>query len=758
MKSSASSNEAQKNNLGRIEGLAVPLILSSIHQTGTTGVLHFTKGNIKKSLYIKEGDIVFATSSDHQDRLGEILIRKGKCTEKDLENAVSRLGSGKRLGTILTEDEKMTPEDLVENVMEQIKQIIFSIFEWDKGFYQYEEGELPSLELITLTQSTPELLFQGIRKMSDMKILLRSLGGLKRKFVLDPGHSEKVKQCLHSDEEKKVAAILEAPCSAEEILKATSLNTMDIIRTLVAMKITGLAKEEVNPISRSFEKNSDIKGDLAEEDLLNVLGLLSQRGIEGTLFIRSEPIEAACFVKHGELISLYLPDETISFLNILSEKASDFTDAAAGEDSSLGHVPERQSKTTDESHEKSLKGDKESFGLKALEEILKLPEGEYIFLEGEPLPTPEIQINKPLLSLIQQFMEGIDDWMRIERGCGEPETWLILTTNYLEAIDHISINDLLWDIISKLKAPCSVNEMISSFPMAKEKLCRWLWYFQAAGAIKRFEDEDMKEHGEDFADLPKLEQLQEESEGDKESVPEEEEESSEERAQESISAGEDAAQESIGKEESIEETASEEDIPKDLGEKETADPLDEEWRVLVQQKERERSAKKDKKATVLVESEKNREEEPFEKEVSKNQEVAEEVKAEETSRQKRQNVEQEEKILDDIKKFNEKQRYIFEKLKTEMGAGTQNFIHYCQNRMGEENNPFSDIPYEVSGDWDVSALADQIAQKGIENYLMAFDKLLEIQIDMAGNFLSPNKKKELGKGIREIEKRQMKIE
>jgi hypothetical protein len=747
MKPSASPDEAKQNNLGRIEGLAVPLILASIHQTGTTGVLHFTKGNIKKSLYIKEGDIVFATSSDHQDRLGEILIKQGKCTERDLENAVSRLGGGRRLGAILTEDEKMTPEDLVENVMEQVRQIVFSIFEWDKGFYQYEEGKLPSLELITLTQSTPELLFQGIREMSDMKILLRSLGGLKRKFVLDPSHREKMQQCLHSDEERKVAELLEAPSSAEEILKATSLNTMDVIRTLVAMKITGLAKEEVNPIARSFEKESDIKGDLAEEDLLNVLGLLTQRGVEGTLFIRSEPIEAGCFVKNGELISLYLPEETISFLNILSEKTSNLPDTPAEESSSLERVSERKAQTANESAEKSPKGAKEDFGLKVLDEIMKLPEGEYVFLQGEPLPTPEIQINTPVVSLIQHFIEKIDDWARIEKGCGEPETWLILTPSYLEAVDHISINDQLWDIISKLKAPCSVSEMISSFPMAKEELCRWLWYFQAAGAIKRFDDEDVKEQAEEFADLPELEKFQEEDNGEGEAIQEKKAEHSEETAQDTSSTAETTAG-----------TAFQEDIPKDLGEKDAADPLDEEWRELVQQKEIEKSVKEDKKAPVLVESEKDKEARSSEETMPDAEKPAEKAKDEENTREKQQDTDQEEKILDDIKKFNEKQKYIFEKLKSEMGAGTQNFIHYCQNRMGEENNPFSDIPFGMSGDWDVSALADQIVQKGIENHLMAFDRILEIEIDMVGNFLSPKKKKELGKGIREIEKRQMKIE
>ncbi len=756
MKPSASPDEAQQRNLGRIEGLAVPLILASIHQTGTTGVLHFTKGNIKKSLYVKDGDIVFATSSDQRDRLGEILIKRGKCTEKDLENAVSRLGGGKRLGAILTEDEKMSPEDLVENVTEQVKQIVFSIFEWDRGFYQYEEGNLPSLELITLTQSTPELLFQGIREMSDMKILLRSLGGLKKRFVLDPAHREKMQQFLLSDEERKAAELLETPSSAEEILKATSLNTMDVIRTLVAMKITGLAKEEENPIARSFEKESDIKGDLAEEDLLNVLGFLAQRGMEGALFIRSEPIEAACFIKDGELISLYLPDETMSFLNILSDKAADLSDTHTEENASLEHDVEDKVQGTEKNAQESLKEGGESFGLKVLDEIMKLPEGEFIFLEGESPLVPEIEVKKPIAALILHFMEKIDDWARIEKGCGEPETWLILTPNYLEAIDHISINDQLWDIISKLKAPCSVSEMVSSFTIGKEELCRWLWYLQVSGAIKRFEEEDVREQAEEFADLPELEGFQEKDHEEDEPAQEEKAAHSEESTQDTSPLQEDSLEESAKEEESADEDVSQEDLLQDLDkEKGTADPLDEEWRELVKQKEK--SAKKGRKAPVLVESEKDEEEEPSES-ILVAEKSAEESTIPAEAKEREQDAPVNEKILDDIKKLNEKQKYIFEKLKSEMGAGTQNFIHYCQNRMGKKNNPFSDIPFGINGNWDASILIDQINQKGIEHYHIAFDRLLEIELDMVGNFLSSKKMEELKKGIKEIEKRQMKID
>lgn len=769
MNASDSPDEPQKNELGRIEGLAVPLILGSIHRTGTTGVLHFTKGNVKKSLYIKDGEIIFAVSSDHRDRLGDLLIKKGKVTSRDLEEAVSRLGSGRRLGTILTEDSKMTPEELVENVVDQVKNIVFSIFEWESGFYQYEEGYLPSFEPITLNQSTPEILFQGVRGMSDLKILLRSLGGLKRKFVLDPHHREKAQTCLISDDERKVAEILSAPSSAEEILKSTSLNTLDVIKTLFAMKITGLAREEKSPVCQSFQQDSRIKGDLAERDIIDILCFLARSDSEGTLYLKSELIEAGFFIKDADLVSVYFPEEKMSFLTFLSKKKKGQKDPILEDALSSKEMMEDMIQNEERSlEEKDEEG--EGFGLEMLDEILKLQEGEFIFLEGESLPGPGVMIKQPIVTVILHSLEKMDDWPRIEKGCGSADTWLILAPAYLEVIDQMPINNQLWDIISKLKAPCTVKEVASFFQIGKMELCRWLWFMQATGAIKRFEEEEENGPVKGLTDFPELAEHQEAEHEKVEAFQEEERDNaieavktiSEEPSLKRAFEQNATIEKSSEKEKSSEAAPCQGDLLKDTPAGTNhfdSDSLDEEWKELIEEKKEKEKTKKKSKASGSTKKGEDKKEGTHVETVAEPDDRPEETMTTVDEEEEEQEIPVDENIVEDIRKFNEKQRYLFEKLKSEMGAGTQNFIHYCQSRMGQgENNPFMDMHLTSGGDWETSSLARRIVKNNIDQYQMEFDKLLNLELDMVENFISSRKKKDFERGIRDIEKRQIKID
>ena len=48
--------------------------------SGETGVLTFRKGDVTKSVHLHMGRVVYARSSDPDERLGESLLLRGKIT------------------------------------------------------------------------------------------------------------------------------------------------------------------------------------------------------------------------------------------------------------------------------------------------------------------------------------------------------------------------------------------------------------------------------------------------------------------------------------------------------------------------------------------------------------------------------------------------------------------------------------------------------------------------------------------------------
>ncbi len=665
MKSANLSKKQSLQDVARIEGLSVPYIIRSVCKSGSTGVLHFVRGDAKKSLYIKQGNIIFATSSEPDDRLGEILIKNGKVTYKDLEKAIARLGKGKRLGAILQDSSAVRPEDLVQAVIEQMKMIIYSIFSWKNGGYKFVEGDLPTSELITLDLSTSEIIFQGVKEIEDFKILLKALGSLKKRFVLGPQYEKSLVTSLE-DVEQRIIDVLKGPSSAEEIQEETGLDMMTVVRTLVAFKITEIIEEEPSPVVRAFLRGSDLKGDLKNVDIIDVIGQIAQTRRKGVLYINAESLQAGLQIMDRKITALSIPDEKRAFLSFLIlnggvERFKYLSMIVQTSEDELDYM----SAIEDELGEEELEKYEERFAAQILSDIVKLKEGEFIFIEREELPSPSISLDVSLEGMLMEHIAYIDNWERVRKGCGELDTRLRITEHYLDIMDTIPVSKELWDVVSRLQNPMTVAEMLSSIDMKEFEMCRLLWVLQTTGILKKITASE-----EPPISVSALDENSTEEAAAGEQVTEVPEEAIEEREAET--------------EEEVEE-AVEEDIEEEI-------QIDEE-------------------------------------------------------------------ILKEIKKFNERQKYIFEKVKMELGAGARNFIHYCKSRLDKDGaNPFANLTIDVTGEWVQKELGKSIMLSRIEDHRSMFDRFIAVQLEMVGDLFSKAKEEELEKGIREIEKRQVEID
>ncbi|MBI1824685.1 MAG: DUF4388 domain-containing protein [Nitrospirae bacterium] len=123
----------------------LPDILEGIRSKKITGILTIYQDKAIKSLFFKEGNLIYASSSENDDRLGDVLLKSGKITQEHYKISSDLIKkTGKRQGSILVEMGVITPKDLFAGLKIQIKEIILSIFLWEPGGkYEFLEGELP---------------------------------------------------------------------------------------------------------------------------------------------------------------------------------------------------------------------------------------------------------------------------------------------------------------------------------------------------------------------------------------------------------------------------------------------------------------------------------------------------------------------------------------------------------------------------------------------------------------------------------------
>lgn len=151
---------------GNIKSTPLADILEDLRQRKATGTLTLHRGNVEKGIHVKDGQIIFATSTEVRDRLGESLVRAGKISKENLEHAFQlykKHAGLKKMGAILVESGLVPPKELFSGLKIQVKDIIFSLFLWTDGDYLFVE-RLPS-DVIQLQINFSELIAEIIARM-----------------------------------------------------------------------------------------------------------------------------------------------------------------------------------------------------------------------------------------------------------------------------------------------------------------------------------------------------------------------------------------------------------------------------------------------------------------------------------------------------------------------------------------------------------------------------------------------------------------
>jgi hypothetical protein len=217
-----------------------PALLRPLVRDHKTGVLRCVRGEVTKTVYVSEGRLIFATSTDPNERLGEILLRKGVITYRVLEDSVQALRRGKRQGTILVENGAIRSRDLIDGVNEQVRGIIHDLVAWEEGWSEFREGQLPSREVITLKVSTPDLILEGVRRIVRWSRIRAGVGPLEQIYGLSPQSVSLLSSVSLDKDELALVAGIDGPMTVEDICRASRRPDFWVCRILWALWAVGV--------------------------------------------------------------------------------------------------------------------------------------------------------------------------------------------------------------------------------------------------------------------------------------------------------------------------------------------------------------------------------------------------------------------------------------------------------------------------------------------------------------------------------------
>ena len=161
----------------RVDVATLPLadVLGAIHASGRSGLLEFRYRSHLKTVYLQRGEVVFATSNQRVDRLGECLLRAGVITLEQLRETERCFQPPGRFGKVLVERGFLTPRELWNGVKYQVEEIVRSLFSSPAGSVCFWEGDAQPDNVVRLALETRRLVAEGIQRRDELRKFLAVL-------------------------------------------------------------------------------------------------------------------------------------------------------------------------------------------------------------------------------------------------------------------------------------------------------------------------------------------------------------------------------------------------------------------------------------------------------------------------------------------------------------------------------------------------------------------------------------------------------
>jgi curved DNA-binding protein CbpA len=227
---------------GEIAEGILPGLLRGLYVGRRSGTLHLVRGQEEQSLRLRGGHIVNATTNVREDRLGEMLVRRGLLSAPDLARATEIVVRDKRrLGEVLAELGLLDVGGLEDAIALHVHEMLARLFAWPDGRYSFrdETGE-PSAAEVTLKLSTGELILEAVRAVKDPDVVRYALGDLDRVVALSSDPLLRFQKLTLSPADGFVLSRVDGTSSARELLQMMPLPAEEAQKSLFGLLSTGV--------------------------------------------------------------------------------------------------------------------------------------------------------------------------------------------------------------------------------------------------------------------------------------------------------------------------------------------------------------------------------------------------------------------------------------------------------------------------------------------------------------------------------------
>ena len=227
---------------GSLKEASLPDVIQLLFLGRRTGCLALADQHNFGTIYLDEGLIVYASIVNRRDRLGDILLRKGRISAEQLQQAIDAQDDDRqhKLGEILVGLGTLTRAELEDYMRLQIEEAVYYLFTWTSGTFNFEAGVKPEREDFLVRISPEALLLEGARRVDEWSLIEKKIPSFDLIFSVDQHHIAQSAPTL-SAEQQRLLPLIDGTRDVRQVIDESGLVEFEVGKALFGLITAGFA-------------------------------------------------------------------------------------------------------------------------------------------------------------------------------------------------------------------------------------------------------------------------------------------------------------------------------------------------------------------------------------------------------------------------------------------------------------------------------------------------------------------------------------
>jgi tetratricopeptide (TPR) repeat protein len=229
---------------GPLAELSIQDVLQLLELAHKTGLLTVRSDRLNDEaiVHFTRGAIVFAVRRRSTRRLGQLLIRAGRLTQRELDRALElqRANPAQRLAEILLEMGSISEEELERQLRFQMEETIYEIMPWTDGYFKFEERADLSEQRLLARVRVESLLMEGARRIDEWTRLESKVSGPEVIPTLAEESAREMTPLELRADEWEVLAEIDGQRDIRQLAADLGRSAFDVAKTVYGLVSTGV--------------------------------------------------------------------------------------------------------------------------------------------------------------------------------------------------------------------------------------------------------------------------------------------------------------------------------------------------------------------------------------------------------------------------------------------------------------------------------------------------------------------------------------